>query len=139
MTSSIPTRGDIRNRFLIMYGTYLSLILIIWMFVKISFVYVFPMVAILCIVGYVNYRNNVKVLSRRPLVSSDDFGEYVGVSISDIKDDGLVRIRGEIWKARSESPIEEGREVEVVRLLEGMTLLVQERSGPSNLSTEDLI
>jgi len=138
MTSSLPTRQDIRNRFIFMYGAYLAIIFIFWIYVDVSIVYVMPMVAVLCIIGFVNYRTNVRVLSRRPMVSSDDFREYRGIVTSSIGEDGLVRIRGETWKAKSDEPIDKGKEVEVIELLDNMTLLVQESKEPNSSSTEDL-
>jgi len=138
MGGSLPTRQNIRSRFLFMYGAYIILIFILWAFVDISILYIIPVVAILCLIGYVNYRTNIKVLTREPLMSSDDFNDYAGVAISDIHKDGLVRIRGETWKAKSENPIDEGREVKVVKLLDKMTLLVQESKDDKRSSTDDL-
>jgi membrane-bound serine protease (ClpP class) len=47
---------------------------------------------------------------------------------------GRVRLRGEIWNARSEEPVESGEEVRV-EAVEGLTLVVA-RAGPVARRTE---
>jgi membrane-bound serine protease (ClpP class) len=47
---------------------------------------------------------------------------------------GRVRLRGEIWNARSEEPVESGEEVRV-EAVEGLTLVVA-RAGPVAQRTE---
>ncbi|MBN1786053.1 MAG: NfeD family protein [Candidatus Methanofastidiosa archaeon] len=128
MQSSLPSKGDIRNRFIFMYGMYVSIVLILWAFVRIEFLYIVPILAILITVGYVNYRINAKILTGKPLMSSDDFGEYTGVAVTPIDKEGQIRIRGELWKAVSEKRIEKGAEVKVIELTKNMTLFVREKA-----------
>jgi membrane-bound serine protease (ClpP class) len=47
-----------------------------------------------------------------------------GVAISPIHRDGKVHVHGEIWNARSVTPIQTGRTVQVIRI-EGLTLTVE--------------
>jgi len=51
-----------------------------------------------------------------------------GVVVKDINPEGTVRIKGELWRARSETLVETGREVEVVSQ-QGMTLVVRSLDG----------
>lgn len=128
MQSSLPSKGDIRNRFIFIYGMYVSIVLILWAFVRIEFLYIVPILAILITLGYVNYRINAKILTGKPLMSSDDFGEYTGVAVTPIDKEGQIRIRGELWKAVSEKRIEKGAEVKVIELTKNMTLFVREKA-----------
>jgi membrane-bound serine protease (ClpP class) len=48
------------------------------------------------------------------------------VALSALAPRGQVRVSGEIWEARSESPVARGDEV-VVRAVEGLTLVVERR------------
>lgn len=126
MKGTLPTKADIRNRFLFMYGFYVIIVILLWIFIDVQFIYVVPLLAVLSMVGYVNYRMNVRILSKRPLMSSDDFHEFTGIAMTEISDDGHVKIRGEIWKAKSREPIMPGSKVRVVDLIDKMTLLVEE-------------
>jgi len=59
-----------------------------------------------------------------------------GVAVSEIDPDGMIRARGEIWKARSESGvrIEAGTEVEVIR---AETLQLWVRPLPKDLPANE--
>lgn len=114
-------------RFFVTYGLYIAVLLALWAYVQIEFVYIMPVIAVLCAVGYYSYRANVSILARAPKMSSDDFAPYVGIARTDIEDTGTVRIRGELWNARSETRIPNGSEV-VVEDVEGLTLLVREKA-----------
>jgi len=127
MKGTLPTKADIRNRFMFMYGFYIIIVILLWIFIDVRFLYIVPMLITLFIVGYFNYKINVKVLSKRPMMSSDDFHEFTGVAMEDIGNKGHVKIRGEIWKAKSLEPIRSGSKVRVVDLVDKMTLLVEEQ------------
>lgn len=127
MKSTLPSRHNIMARFVVTYGLYIAVLLALWAYVQIEFVYIMPVIAVLCAVGYYSYRANVSILARAPKMSSDDFAPYIGTARTDIEDTGTVRIRGELWNARSETRIPSGSEV-VVEDVEGLTLLVREKA-----------
>ena len=123
MQSTLPTKRDIQLRFALLYGSYFVVILIIWLFVRIPAWYLVPLLVALAYVGRRNYRMNVHILLRKPLMESDDFSSYEGTALTDIGDSGQVRIRGEVWKAKSEEPIPRHAKVRVVNV-DGMVLTV---------------
>ena len=123
MESSLPSKRDIQMRFAIMYGSYFSVILLVWLFVRIPVWYMLPLLAVLAYVGRRNYRMNVRILLSAPRMSSDDFSGYEGVALTDIEKTGQVRIRGEVWKARSDAFIPKHAKVRVEKV-KGMVLTV---------------
>jgi membrane-bound serine protease (ClpP class) len=48
----------------------------------------------------------------------------VGVAVTDIDPEGMVRLRGELWKASSKERIAEGEEV-IIRDIKGLMLVVE--------------
>src|SRR5262245_7825134 len=67
----------------------------------------------------------LKTLSQRPYSGREGLLQKVGVALTPIdQKPGKVFVVGERWNARSEDPIEQGVEVEVVQI-DGMTLLVK--------------
>lgn len=70
------------------------------------------------------YRKGSAALLRRPVRLTDMSGAS-GVVVEALKPDGIIKVEGELWNARSmSSEIEEGARVVVVRQ-EGLRLLVQ--------------
>ncbi len=63
----------------------------------------------------------VQIRRRPPLVSPDDVVGTVG----EVRRDGLVFVRGELWRARSDGPLEAGDRVEVERVGPGLVLDVR--------------
>jgi membrane-bound serine protease (ClpP class) len=69
----------------------------------------------------------LKTLAQRPYSGREGLLQKVGVAIAPIdQKQGKVFVAGERWNARSEQPIAEGDEVEVMQL-DGMTLLVKQK------------
>ena len=69
----------------------------------------------------------LKTLSQRPYSGREGLLQKVGVALTPIdQKQGKVFVAGERWNARSEDPIEQGVEVEVVQI-DGMTLLVKQK------------
>lgn len=80
--------------------------------------------------GVVIYRIGSRALRREPLVSLPDMLGGRGKVVSQLAPEGLVRIKGELWVAKSvEKKIDVGREIIVVEQ-DGLKLVVQE-SRPS--------
>ncbi len=123
MNSSLSSKRDIQMRFVLIYGSYFSLVFIIWLFVRIPAWYLIPLLATLAYVGWRNYRMNVKILLASPRMASDDFSSYEGVTLTEVGDSGQVRIRGEVWNAKSAAPIPKDVKVRV-ESVDGLVLTV---------------
>jgi len=64
---------------------------------------------------------------KRPIaVGRETMMGQVGVATTDIAPDGMVGLKGELWRATSEKPIREGDEV-VVKDVKGLVLTVEKR------------
>jgi membrane-bound serine protease (ClpP class) len=65
-------------------------------------------------------------LSRRgaPKVGAETLVGAVGHAVTDCSPSGTVRVRGEVWQARSELPVTAGQEVRITGR-DGITLLVE--------------
>lgn len=62
---------------------------------------------------------------RRPVVSgSEELAGATGIAIEDIVDQGWVRVHGESWRARTESPVSKDTKVRVIGR-QGLTLKVE--------------
>ncbi|MHC1605277.1 MAG: NfeD family protein [Candidatus Methanofastidiosia archaeon] len=127
MKNTLPTKRNIRNRIVFTYGIYFLIIFVIWSYIRIPFIYLLPLYAVLCSVAYYIYRINLKILTKPPHVSSDDFSSFRGVAQTDIEKEGIVKIRGELWKSTSKEKIKKGEEVVVMDVLEKMVLLVKKK------------
>jgi membrane-bound serine protease (ClpP class) len=67
----------------------------------------------------------LKTLAQRPYSGREGLLQKAGVALTPIdQKQGKVFVAGERWNARSEEPIEQGVEIEVVQM-DGMTLLVK--------------
>lgn len=67
----------------------------------------------------------------RPVVTGrEEMLDAAGVALEDFGEAGKIRIRGEIWDARCETPVSKGERVRV-RKLEGLTLWVEPESKRS--------
>jgi membrane-bound ClpP family serine protease len=78
----------------------------------------------------ITYRIGSRALRRKPLVSLPDMLGGRGRVVSQLAPEGLVRIKGELWVAKSaDKRIDVGKEVIVVAQ-DGLKLVVQE-SRPS--------
>lgn len=71
-----------------------------------------------------------RMLNRKPIAGLAEMDGVQGEVVNKLAPGGLVRIRGELWRATSEDgEIEAGRTVTVVRR-EGLTLIVAEDLNP---------
>ncbi len=62
---------------------------------------------------------------RRPVTGVEALPGTVGTVVRAFSPDGEVRVEGELWRARSESPLAIGEQVVVERVEPGLTLLVK--------------
>ncbi|MFC1986185.1 NfeD family protein [Chloroflexota bacterium] len=78
------------------------------------------------------YRVGSRALKRKPVVSLPDMVDSTGKVISPLVLEGLVKIKGELWVARSaESNIDVGVKVVVVEQ-DGLKLVVQRSDNAQN-------
>ena len=66
---------------------------------------------------------------RRSITGSDTLVDQHGEAIEDLDPEGQVKLRGQIWKARSSEPVARGEWVKV-DAIEGLTLMVSKSDGP---------
>ena len=60
------------------------------------------------------YRSGSRALGRKAMAGLPDLTGVKGVVVKDIAPEGVVRIRGELWRATSCEPLSTGQEVVVV-------------------------
>lgn len=75
------------------------------------------------------FRTGTRALAPAPFAGLPSMTSLKGIAINDLKPKGTIKIKGEIWHARSEIPVEAGQEVIVVSD-EGMTLIVRPFEQP---------
>ncbi len=80
-------------------------------------------VAWLC-VSVLIFRAGSRALAPGPLAGLPDATGLKGVVVKDLAPEGVVKVKGELWKAWSENQVPAGYEVKVVSV-EGMKLKVQ--------------
>ena len=89
-------------------------------------------VALLALAFFTLVVSKVRGAMRRPLATGPTSlaGEH-GITLSPLDPKGQVRVRGEIWKARTEGEALLGDERIVVLRVEGLTLVVRRLAGPN--------
>ncbi len=79
------------------------------------------------------YRIGSRALKQKPVMSLPDMVGCQGEVVSPLAPEGLVRIRGELWMAKSDSgEMKVGKEISVVRQ-DSLKLLVRECSTTDGL------
>jgi membrane-bound serine protease (ClpP class) len=91
-----------------------------------------PLVAILAsglVAGFlwVAVRKSLEAASARPSHDLEDLVGQIGEARTKVFEDGSVQVAGELWSARSESPIAAGNLIRVVKR-EGFILIVEKNS-----------
>ena len=132
MVGSLPSTGNIRARILFTYGCYLVIVLTLWAYVRINPVYLVPVLAVLAATGYFSYRMNVRLLRTHPAFDTTGVAGKDGIALTDLTPEGLVKVRGEVWKARSTVPLQKGEHVKVLSPPEGLVLSV----GPDGVDEQ---
>jgi len=74
--------------------------------------------------SFMIYRCGSRALERKAVTGLPELEGLKGIVVKDINPDGTVKVKGELWRARSEQSVETGREVEIVSR-QGMTLVVR--------------
>jgi len=84
------------------------------------------LIAALGIYAVISYRIGSQALRKKPLIGLPAMVGSKGEVVSSLTPEGLIRIKGEIWKAKSDSRrIDAGEEVAVVGQ-DGLRLIVSE-------------
>lgn len=97
-------------------------------FLRVSNTVIFPMVLTTAGIAIFLVTLVVRAHSRKSVTGQDGLVGLTGTAETDIAADGKVYVHGEIWNARSGSPIEKGKKVKVVRV-DGMTVVVENDPG----------
>ncbi|MBN1368676.1 MAG: hypothetical protein JW954_00380 [Dehalococcoidaceae bacterium] len=74
--------------------------------------------------SFLIYRCGSRALERKAVSGLPELEGLKGIVVKGIDPEGTIKVKGELWRARSEQPVETGREVEVVSR-QGMTLVVR--------------
>ena len=82
--------------------------------------------------GYISYRMCKKTLDKEIVTSSTAMIGKKGRATTSLNPEGIIRIHGQLWKARADSTMDEDEEV-VIMGIKGLTLFVT-RSENHNLS-----
>ncbi len=81
----------------------------------------------------ITYRRGSRALKKEPLCGLPDMAGSQGEVVSPLAPEGLVRIKGELWQAKSASGrMDTGEEVMVVGQ-DGLKLIVHKRSTTADL------
>jgi len=81
-----------------------------------------PLVLVIVVWGIYVYRMNVRVLGMP--VQSMELEGAEGKALTDIHEEGKVKVRGEIWNSRSAQEIKKGEKIRILAR-EGITLEVE--------------
>lgn len=81
------------------------------------------LMAIMLAYSYFNYRMGKKALNKRPMITSEAIVGCEGIVATPMDPKGYVKVKGELWKASSESDMEIGSEI-VVTGVNGIKLIV---------------
>jgi membrane-bound serine protease (ClpP class) len=93
-------------------------------FLQISWAVIIPVIGLAALVTFSMVGLGVRAMRRRPVTGSEGMIGLVGVTKTALTPRGQVAIRGELWEAMSEEPVEAGGAVEVTAI-EGLTLRVK--------------
>lgn len=81
-----------------------------------------PLLVVIGLWGVFSYHMNVKVMGR-PVLSMEIEG-LEGRALTDVNEEGKVKVRGEIWNARSDKKILKGKKVRIL-VRDGIVLEVE--------------
>ena len=93
-------------------------------FLQISWAVMIPVIGLTALLSFAMVGMGVRALRRRPLTGSEGMVGLVGIAKTALSPRGQIAIRGELWEAMSEEPVEAGRMVEVTAI-EGLRLRVK--------------
>lgn len=93
-------------------------------FFKLSLYVILPAVIVTALFFVITFGLAIKAWKRKPVTGIEGIVGLEGVARTDIKDDGMVYVRGEIWSAMSDEPIKSGEKVRV-EAISGLKLKVK--------------
>lgn len=93
-------------------------------FLQLSWAVIIPVIGVAAVVSFAMVGMGVRAMRRRPVTGSEGMVGLVGVAKTALSPRGRIAVRGELWEAMSEEPIEAGRMVEVTAI-EGLKLRVK--------------
>ncbi|MFN3739650.1 MAG: NfeD family protein [Thermodesulfovibrionales bacterium] len=93
-------------------------------FFKLSLYVILPAVIITALFFVITFGLAFKAWKRKPVTGAEGIVGLEGIARTDIRDDGMVYVRGEIWSAMSDEPIKQGERVRV-EAVSGLKLKVK--------------
>ncbi len=96
-------------------------------FLQISWAVIIPVIGVAALVTFAIVSMGVRAMRRLPVTGREGMVGLVGVAKTALTPGGQVAVRGELWQAMSDEPVQSGTAVEVTAI-EGLTLRV--RSTP---------
>lgn len=93
-------------------------------FLKVSNLVIFPVVLTTAAIAIFLVTLVIRAHARKSVTGQEGLVGLIGRAETDISPEGKVYVHGEIWNARSASPINRGTSVKVVKV-DGMTVIVE--------------
>ncbi len=93
-------------------------------FFRLSLYVILPAVIVTALFFVVTFTLAFKAWKRKPVTGAEGIVGLEGIARTDIKDDGMVYVRGEIWSAFSDEPIKSGERIKV-EAVSGLRLKVK--------------
>jgi membrane-bound serine protease (ClpP class) len=93
-------------------------------FLQISWAVIVPVIGLAALVTFAMVGMGLRAMRRRPVTGSEGMIGLVGMAKTALAPRGQVAVRGELWEAMSNEPVEAGAMVEVTAI-EGLTLRVK--------------
>ena len=97
-------------------------------FLQISWSVILPVVALTAVFSLFMVGMGVKAMRRRPVTGREEMVGLVGIVQTALTPHGQLAVRGELWEAISDRPLQPGDKAEVVRV-EGLRLYVKPLSN----------
>jgi membrane-bound serine protease (ClpP class) len=93
-------------------------------FLQISWAVIVPVIGFAALVAFAMVGMGMRAMRRRPVTGSEGMIGLVGMAKTALAPRGQMAVRGELWEAISDEPVEAGAMVEVTAI-EGLTLRVK--------------
>jgi len=93
-------------------------------FLQISWAVIVPVIGLAALVTFAMVGMGLRAMRRRPVTGSEGMIGLVGMAKTALAPRGQMAVRGELWEAMSNEPVEAGAMVEVTAI-EGLTLRVK--------------
>ncbi len=93
-------------------------------FFKLSLYVLLPAVIVTALFFVITFSLAFKAWKRKPVTGAEGIVGLEGIARTDVKEDGMVYVRGEIWSAMSDEPIKSGERIRV-EAVSGLRLKVK--------------